>query len=210
MTTIAVVNLKGGSGKTTTTAFLLHAFQEAGLDVFGVDADGENESLVGWQAAGDWPIRVAALAKPSLHLRIADITPPGIDVTVIDTPPLKERHDIVEGAVMAATHVLITMAPTPIEYDRLPAVRELVDKVRARRPDDPLALAVLLNRCAPRAASTGVYRSLITDDGITVLDAQINRREVFAQAYGDPIRNALATPYGEAATELLDLKATAA
>ena len=44
--TIVVANLKGGSTKTTSAAFVLHALQEAGLTAIGVDADGENESLL--------------------------------------------------------------------------------------------------------------------------------------------------------------------
>ncbi|PKE68982.1 chromosome partitioning protein, partial [Macrococcoides caseolyticum] len=48
MLVIAVVNLKGGSTKTTTTGHLGQAFHEAGMRVLGVDADGENESLQGW------------------------------------------------------------------------------------------------------------------------------------------------------------------
>ncbi|WP_235626114.1 nucleotide-binding protein [Mycobacteroides abscessus] len=45
---IVVANLKGGSTKTTTAAFMLHALAEAGLSALGVDADGENESLLSW------------------------------------------------------------------------------------------------------------------------------------------------------------------
>ncbi|WP_287003563.1 ParA family protein, partial [Gordonia sp. UBA7860] len=48
MLCIAVVNLKGGSTKTTSAAYLLHALAESGLSVLGVDADPENCSLVRW------------------------------------------------------------------------------------------------------------------------------------------------------------------
>ena len=43
--TIVVANLKGGSTKTTTAAFVMHALSVSGLSVLGVDADGENESM---------------------------------------------------------------------------------------------------------------------------------------------------------------------
>lgn len=52
MLVFTVTNLKGGSTKTTTAAYLLHALHEAGLNVLGVDADGENESLLSWQTLG--------------------------------------------------------------------------------------------------------------------------------------------------------------
>lgn len=211
MITLAVVNLKGGSGKTTTGAFILHAWHESGLRVAGADADGENQSLASWQELGDWPFPVVSMPKANLADRLTGaISPKDYDAVVIDTPPMQEHRKVVRSAVEVATHVVITMAPTPMEYARLSAIRALVDEEAELRPADPPRLAVLLNRCAPRAASTGVYRQLVTDDGLVVLEAQIPRREIYAQAYGDPIKKALATPYGDAAAELLDLKAVAA
>lgn len=210
MIVVAVVNLKGGSAKTTTAAFVAHAFHEAELRVLGVDADGENESLAGWQVAGDWPFPVVGMAVPNLHRQLPGVIGDRYDVVVIDTPPMKEQRGIVKSAIRLATHVLVPMAPTPIEYERLPAVRAVVEEAAEERPDGSTqVLAVLLTRCAPRAASTLAYRNLITEDGVTVLDAQIGRREKFAQAYGDPIVNATATAYGDAVAELLDMKVSA-
>ena len=59
--TIVVANLKGGSTKTTTAAFVAHALAEAGLTVLCVDADGENESLLSWSEAGEWSIPVIGM-----------------------------------------------------------------------------------------------------------------------------------------------------
>jgi chromosome partitioning protein len=206
---VAVVNLKGGSAKTTTAAFLAHALHEADLRVLGVDADGENESLAHWQSEGDWPFPVVGMAVPNLHRQLPGVLGDRYDAVVIDTPPMKEQRGIVKSAIRIATHVLVPMAPTPMEYDRIPAVRAVVDEAAEDRPDGPPILAVILTRCAARAASTGVYRGLLTDDGLTVLQAQVGRREQFAQAFGDPIANAAATPYGDAVAELLDMKVSA-
>ena len=68
--TIAVANLKGGSTKTTTAAFVLHALAEAGLSVLGVDADGENESLLAWSEAGEWAVPVIGLPVSDLHRKL--------------------------------------------------------------------------------------------------------------------------------------------
>jgi len=206
MLVIAVVNLKGGSGKTTTSGFFAAAFHEAGMRVLGVDADGENDSLAGWQAAADLPWPVVGMAVPNLHKQLPGITGDRYDVVVVDTPPMKAQRGTVLSAARAATHVVIPMAPTPIEYDRLAAVRHLLDDVADLRPDGrPPAHAVLLTKCKPRAASTGVYRQRAVDDGITVLTAQVGNLERFAQAWADPIVKALDTPYGAAAMELLNL-----
>jgi chromosome partitioning protein len=206
MLVIAVANLKGGSGKTTTAGFLAAAFHEAGMRVLGVDADGENNSLAGWQSTGDLPWPVVGMAVPNLHKTLPGVAGDRYDVAVIDTPPMKAQRGTVLSAARLATHVVVPMAPTPMEYDRLPAVRELLDDAADLRADGrpPLA-AVLLNRCKPRAASTTFYRESATEDGWTVLRAQIGHLERFAQAWGDPIAKALDTPYGDAAMELLEL-----
>lgn len=206
MLVIAVINLKGGSTKTTTTAFLGAAFHEAGMQVLGVDADGENESLASWQAAADFPWPVVGMAVPNLHKQLPGVAGDRYDVVVIDTPPMTAQRGTVLSAVRFATHVVIPMAPTPIEYDRLSKVRGLLDEAADLRPDGrPPIHAVLLTRVKVRAASTAVYRERVTEDGVTVLDAQIGGLERYAQAWGEPIVKATDTAYGAAAMELLDL-----
>jgi chromosome partitioning protein len=207
MLVIAVVNLKGGSGKTTTTGYICAAMHEAGMRVLGVDADGENNSLAGWQAAGDLPWPVVGMAVPNLHKTLPGVAGNQYDVAAIDCPPMKAQRGTVLSAVRIATHVVVPMAPTPIEYDRLASVRELLVDAADLRPDGQLPVAaVLLNRCKPRAASTTFYRQQATEDGWVVLDAQVGHLERFAQAWGDPINKALDSAYGDAATQLLDLK----
>jgi chromosome partitioning protein len=163
--------------------------------------------LAGWQAGADLPWPVVGMAVPNLHKQLPGVAGDRYDVAVIDTPPMKAQRGTVLSATRIATHVVVPMAPTPMEYDRLPAVRELLDDAADLRTDGqaPLA-AVLLNRCKPRAASTGFYRGAAVEDGWAVLQAQVGHLERFAQAYGDPIVKALDTPYGEAAMELLELK----
>lgn len=206
MIVIAVVNLKGGSTKTTTAGYLCAAFHEAGMHVLGVDADGENESLQGWQEAADLTFPVITLAVSNLHKQLPGIVGDRYDVVVIDTPPMRAQRGTVLSASRLATHVVVPMAPTPIEYDRLPVVQELLtDAADVRQDGRPPLFAVLLTRTKPNAASTRTYRELIAEDGIAVLRAQIGNLERFAQAWGDPIRDATRSAYGDAAMELLDL-----
>ena len=203
MLTIAVANLKGGSTKTTSSAFVLHALQQAGLEVIGVDADGENESLLAWSEAGQWTIPVIGMPVNDLHRKLPGITGDRYDAVVIDTPPMKERKGVVVSALRLASHVLVPMAPTGMEYSRLSAIRDVCEDVAALREGTPAELAVVLTRTVPNAASTDVYRQLIRDDGVRVLGPTIGRLERFAQAYGLPIENAAATAYGDIVAELL-------
>jgi chromosome partitioning protein len=127
------------------------------------------------------------------------------DVVVIDTPPLEDQRGIVMSALQAATDVLVPVAPTPIECERLPAVREAIEAASDLRPSgQPPRMAVLLTRTVAGAASTGVYRELLQEAGDRVLSVNVGRLERFAQAYGDPIVKASTTAYGDAVTELLN------
>lgn len=206
--TIVVANLKGGSTKTTTAAFVMHALAEAGLSVLGVDADGENESLLGWSEAGEWSLPVIGMPVSDLHRKLPGVVGDRYDAVVIDTPPMKERRGVVASAIRLATHVLVPMAPTGMEYARLPTIRELVDDAAAlTTTGEPPQLAVVLTRTVPNAASTDVYRQMITDDGVRVLGPTVGRLERYAQAFGLPIANAAATAYGDIAAELLGVAA---
>ncbi|WP_288820047.1 ParA family protein [uncultured Corynebacterium sp.] len=202
--TIVVANLKGGSTKTTTAAFVLHALAEAGLPALGVDADGENESLLAWSEAGEWSIPVIGMPVADLHRKLPGVVGDRYDAVVIDTPPMKERRGVVASAIRIATHVLVPMAPTGMEYARIPAIRELVEEAGALAVTPP-QLAVVLTRTVSNAASTDVYRQMLTDDGVRVLQPTVGRLERYAQAFGLPITNAASTAYGDIAGELTSI-----
>lgn len=202
--TIVVANLKGGSTKTTTAAFVLHALAEAGLPALGVDADGENESLLAWSEAGEWSIPVIGMPVADLHRKLPGVVGDRYDAVVIDTPPMKERRGVVASAIRIATHVLVPMAPTGMEYARIQAIRELVEEAGALAVTPP-QLAVVLTRTVSNAASTDVYRQMLTDDGVRVLRPTVGRLERYAQAFGLPITNAASTAYGDIADELTSI-----
>ena len=104
----------------------------------------------------------------------------------------------------AASVVVVPTAPTPIEIERLPAVRLALDDVGPLRAEGSAPPAVvLLTRVVSQAASTGVWRESLTADGWSVMSAQVPRLEALAQAYGDEVR--ASGPYSIVAAELLDL-----
>jgi chromosome partitioning protein len=207
MIRIAVVNLKGGSGKTTTAGMLAAAFHETGLSTLGVDADGENKSLQGWQVAADLPFPVTTQAVANLHTVLPGVIGDRFEVVVCDTPPMQAQKGTVLSAMRWATHVIVPLAPSPIERDRLPAVKELLEESATLRADGrPPYFAAFLIKCKARSASPAVYRELIEeDDKIPVLKAQVPDRERFVQAWGSPIKRASLTAFGDAAMELMEL-----
>lgn len=207
--TIAVVNLKGGSSKTTTAAHLSAELHEAGLRVLTVDADPQG-SCLRWAEAAAWPWAVVGLPVRNLHSQLGGLRG-GHEVVVIDTPPLESQAGIVASALRAADLVVVPSAPTPIEIERLGAVRAALEDVAPLRPDSrPPTARVLLTRTVASAASPAAWRAALVEDGWTVLATHVPRLEALAQSYGDPIRAGAGGPYALVVGELLDVLEAAA
>src|SRR3954469_19244263 len=189
-TVLAVVNRKGGTSKTTTAIFLSHALHEQGRAVLLVDADPQASALSWSETAAvegeGFPFPVVALPTRELHKQLPDVIGSRFDVVVIDTPPLEERAGIVASALRLATLAVVPVAPTPIEYQRLTQVREVVEDTAAfRHSGNPVPVAVLFTRVIPRATSTQIYREQATEDGFFCFETAVGRLERFAQAFGD-------------------------
>lgn len=182
---ITVMNLKGGSGKTTTTAHLAHAYAAQGLSVVIIDADPQ-QSLMRWASQADWELPVMGKAEPKLYARLHGLIGDRFDVALIDTPPLDEKAGIVYGALRASDTVVIPLQPTMLEVERLPDVWHAIDEVEALR-DDEISAFVLFNRTITNASSTAIHRATVEDSGHRVLQTTIPRREAIAQAGGAPI-----------------------
>src|SRR5215472_7689976 len=173
---LALANLKPGTGKTTSAVWLAHVFVQAGNRVLLVDAD-PSGSAQEWAdlAATDarlaaqraFRFRVVALPSRELHRRLPEIARDD-DVVIIDTPQLEDHAAIARSALWYADEIVIPCAPSPIEINRTTPVRDEIAEVRALR-DKPSRSAVLLNRCIAPAHSTTYAREALQDLGYDVL-----------------------------------------
>jgi chromosome partitioning protein len=191
---VALLNLKPGTGKTTSAVWLAHIFVQAGQHVLLVDADPSGSALE-WSdlAAMDpgvppkaaFPFRIVALPSRGLHQRVPEIAHAD-DVVIIDAPQLEDHAGIARSAMRYADEILIPCAPSPIEINRTTPVRDEITEVEAIR-DTPVRSAVLLNRCITRANSTANAREALEGLGYDVLRTAVPRLEVYAQSFGMPI-----------------------
>src|SRR6202158_4623785 len=191
---LALANLKPGTGKTTSAVWLAHVFAQAGNSVLLVDADPPGSALE-WSdlAAMDprlapqeaFPFRVVALPSRELHRRLPEIARDD-DVVIIDTPQLEDHAAIARSALRYADEIVIPCAPNPIEINRTTPVRDEIADLQAVR-DRPVRSAVLLNRCITRAHSISDARQALQDLGYDVLATAVPRLEVYAQSFGMPI-----------------------
>jgi chromosome partitioning protein len=191
---LALANLKPGTGKTTSAVWLAHIFAQAGNKVLLVDADPSGSALEwsdlaamypGLPPQAAFPFRIVALPSREMHRRIPEIADDD-DVVIIDAPQLEDHAAIALSALRYADEILIPCAPSPIEINRTTPVREEINEVAAVR-DQPARVAILLNRCITRANSTGDARDALQGLGYDVLDTAVPRLEVYAQSFWMPI-----------------------
>jgi chromosome partitioning protein len=194
---IALVNLKPGTGKTTSAVWLAHVFAQAGNTVLLVDADPSGSALEWSDLAAMYPglppdeafpFRIVALPSRDLHRRVPDIAQPD-DVVIIDAPQLEDHAAIARSALRYVDEILIPCAPSPIEINRTTPVRDEITEVEELR-DTPARSAILLNRCVARANSTTDARTALQDLGYDVLATAVPRLEIYAQSFGLPIPDA--------------------
>jgi chromosome partitioning protein len=209
---LALANLKPGTGKTTSAVWLAHIFVQAGNSVLLVDADPSGSALE-WadlavmdprfappQAA--FPFRVVALPSRDLHRRLPEIAQAD-DVVIIDTPQLEDHAAIALSALRYADEIVIPCAPSPIEINRTTPVREEITEVAAAR-DRPARSAVLLNRCVARAHSTADAREALANLDYDVLGTTVPRLEVYAQSFGRPVPGTSRQVWRRVARDLID------
>ncbi|MEU9616912.1 hypothetical protein AB0K87_11100 [Streptomyces sp. NPDC053705] len=205
MLRIAIVQLKPGTGKTTSAVWLAYALHRRGLTVGLADADKGASALEWSDQSGGFPFAVAGLPVKDFHRRADDFAGKA-DVIIGDIPQIEDHAGIARSAMRWADVRLIPVAPTGIELDRMaPIVDELEDMEPVLR--DGSTSHVLLNRVVSGASSTGAARRVLTSQGHDVLTTTIPRLEVFAQSFGaaPPANSA----YDQLATELLDRRGMA-
>lgn len=208
---LALANLKPGTGKTTSAVWLAHIFAQAGNSVLLVDADPSGSALEwsdlaamspGMPPREAFPFRIVALPSREMHRRIPEIAHDD-DVVIIDAPQLEDHAAIAQSALRYADEILIPCAPSPIEINRTSPVREEIAEIASDRAT-PARSAILLNRCISRANSTTDAREALHGLGYHVLETAVPRLEVYAQSFGMPIPDAGRGIWRSVARELVD------
>ena len=108
MKVIAVLNQKGGSGKTTIATHIARGLQLQGHSVLLVDSDKQG-SARDWRAVDeDNPVPVIGLDRPTLDKDLKSVSDK--DYVVIDGSP--QATSLAISAIKAADFILIPVQPS--------------------------------------------------------------------------------------------------
>ena len=171
MKVIAVLNQKGGSGKTTIATQLARGLQLQGHSVLLVDSD-QQGSARDWRAVDeDNPVPVIGLDRPTFDKDLKSVSDK--DYVVIDGSP--QATNLALSAIKAADFVLIPVQPSP--YD-VWATNDLVELVKQRieMTDGKLKAAFVVSRAIQNTNIGKEVASVLTEYGLPVLDARIMQR----------------------------------
>ena len=200
MPTIAVLNPKGGSGKTTVATCLARALESDGSRVLLVDSDPQG-SARDWHAIDpDNPTPVVGMDRAGGLRTLEQMA--GYDWMVIDGAGRYEK--ITAEAVRIADLVLIPVQPSP--YD-IWAISELVDLVKQRQTitgGQPILGAVISRTVRGTVLGRDINEALF-GIGVEQLDAQLGQRQIYPQTANQGRTPLEADPDGKAAFEVAAL-----
>lgn len=199
--TIAVLNQKGGSGKTTIATHLARAIQLDTRSTILVDSDPQG-SARDWAAMRDeQPLPVMGIDRPTLERDIPRIAKS--EYVVIDGAP--QVRELAVSAIKAAQLVLIPVQPSP--YD-IWATSDLVDLVKQRieLTDGKLRAAFVISRAIPNTRLDAAVGGSLADYGLPVLESRIYQRVAYPGSASSGKTVFDIDPTGDAAADFMKLR----
>ena len=178
---VALLNQKGGVGKTTLSLHLAGVLARRGARVLLVDADPQASAL-DWAETRDREglerrFGVVALPRETLHRETPELAR-SVDHLIIDGPP--RVAGIARSALLAADLVLIPAQPSPLDGWATAEMLRQLGEARVFRPMLPARF--ILNRCAARTLIARDIAAALDDADPKRLATTIGQRVAFADA----------------------------
>lgn len=178
---VALLNQKGGVGKTTLATHIAGELALRNQHVVLLDADPQGSAL-------DWTQRRAqqglprlfsavGLARETLHQEAPELARRA-DHIVIDGPP--RIAALARSALLAADRVIIPVQPSPYDLRASDEMVALIREAQVFRPE--LAAAFVINRRISTTIIGREARQALAEQPLPALRPEIRQRIVFADS----------------------------
>lgn len=194
MRTIALINQKGGVGKTTVALHLATAFQQHGTDALVLDLDPQASATEWHDARTDKLPHVESIQPARLGKVIDHARDIGTGALILDTAPHAEATAL--DAARAADLVLVPCRPSIMDLRAMRKTIELLKLVRVP------AFAVL-NGVPPNGTVADEAAEMIGDSlGLAVCPVRLGDRVAFDRCIITGQAAQETEPQGKAAAEV--------
>lgn len=180
MKTIAILNQKGGSGKTTLSINIAETLRRKNQSVVLIDSDPQG-SARDWAAAAEHcPFPVVGIDRPTIDRDIKAIT--DRDYIIIDGAP--QIANLAASAIKAADIVLIPVQPSGLD---IWATSDMVDiiKQRIEITEQRLKAAFVINRAIKNTKIGQEIMAVIAEYGLPVLSTVVYQRVSYASTISE-------------------------
>ncbi|OBS08091.1 ParA family protein [Acidihalobacter prosperus] len=172
---IAVINQKGGVGKTTISVNLAAGFAQR-MPTLLVDLDPQGTASA-WASLASQPLPMQvrhAAGGFDAERPLADGERP--EVVILDCPPTLDSDTVVR-VLRSVDRVLIPVLPSPLDLWSSLRLAEAVEA--AQRDNRKLQASLLINQLEPRSALSSAMEGALREFSIPSLPTAVRRRAVY-------------------------------
>jgi chromosome partitioning protein len=174
---VAIVNQKGGVGKTTVAVHISSCFALAGENVLLVDTDPQG-SVMQWHALGGHPNLYVHHHPAPLKARWIAKMKRSHPVLVVDSPP--ELNAIARSVLAAADLAIVPVSPSPLD---IWSGRETMELIRAAlQRNRGLDVRLLICRKIANTRIGREAREAMEGYGLGVMNTEICQRVAYVES----------------------------
>lgn len=178
---IAVLNPKGGCGKTTISTHLAMGLYQLGFRVLLVDSDPQGSARDWHGIDPDNPVALVALDRPNNFKSLPTLAQ-DYDFVVVDGAAKLES--IIAAVIKVADLVIIPVQPSPFD---LWATQDLVELIETRQTltDGKPDARFLVNRMARHTVLSREIDQALDELAVPALSVQIQQRQAYPRSGAD-------------------------